>query len=264
MGSTNTAITEKVISQNNLSNQSDLESITLTTSEDISLLLKKIHNKHSLLTITIETGDECFGSTILEINNDKNYLVVDELYPESGHLKIKNDTSISISANHAGAFVHFKTTVEAIGENAKAAYYKIGIPSELQYHQRRNTYRITTSLTSPVRVNLVNEDEILLKAELRDISHGGVCLRVNAASHIKIQNGDTIPTCLIQIGEDRKIMCTLNVCHVEIMKETGALRIGAEFTDMSKFDRRELEHFIVTLEREIIKKIKRSDTRLPV
>lgn len=264
MGATNIAITEKVISDDSLSKQKNLESITLSSIEDILHLLKKIQSKHSLLTITIETSDECYGSTILEVNRDNNYLVLDELYPVAGHNKIEKETNIAISANHAGAFVHFTAIVEATGENAKGAYYKIPVPEKVEYHQRRNTFRITASISKPIKVNLVNEDEILLKAELRDISHGGVCLRVNAASHINFQNGDTIPTCLIQVGDDRKVMCSLNVCHVELMEETGVIRIGAEFSDMSKFDRRELEHFIASLEREIIKKIKRSDNRMPV
>ncbi len=260
----NTAITDKRISDNSLGKQSDLESIKLTSVEDISHLLKKIHLKHSLLTITIESSDECYGSTLLEVNNDKNYLVIDELHPEQGHSKIEIGTAISFNAHYAGAFVYFVATVEAIGDNPKAAYYKIGMPGEVQYHQRRNTYRITTSISETITVNLVNEDEVLIKAELRDISHGGVCLRVKPASHISINSGDIIPTCLIQVSNERKILSSLNICHVEIIKETGSLRIGAEFSDMSSFDQRELEHFIATLERAIIKNIKRVDTRIAV
>jgi c-di-GMP-binding flagellar brake protein YcgR len=260
----NKAITEKLISDDCLSNQTDLESIKLTSAEDISLLLKKIYLKHSLLTITIEPSDECYGSTILEINNDNNYLVIDELYPEKGHAKIEIGKRITFHAHHAGALVYFIATVEAVGENPKAAYYKIGMPAEVLYHQRRNTYRISTSISEPILVNLVNEDEVLIKAELRDISHGGACLRVNAASHISIHSGDIIPTCLIQVNNERKILSALNICHVEVIKETGMLRIGAEFSGMSKFDQRELEHFIATLERAIIQNIKRVDTKIPI
>jgi c-di-GMP-binding flagellar brake protein YcgR len=264
MATQNTAITEKRISDNSLSKQADLESIKLTSADDINHLLKKIFLKHSLLTITIGSSDECYGSTILQINNDDKYLVIDELHPEKGHDKIKVGTSISFNANYAGASVYFIGTVEAIGENKKAAYYKIGMPEEIQYHQRRNTYRITTTISEPVAVNLVNENEVLIKAELRDISHGGVCLRVNPASHISISGGDVIPTCLIQVNEERKILSSLNICHVEVIKETGSLRIGAEFLNMSKLDQRELEHFIASLERAVIKNIKRIDSRIAI
>ena len=260
----NKVITEKLISEDYLSNQTGLESIRLTTFDDISHLLKKIYSKHSLLTISIDSSAECYGSTIIEINNDENYLVIDELYPEDGHAQIEIGKTLSFNAHYSGAFVHFFGQVEAIGENAKAAYYKIGMPEEVEYHQRRNAYRVRTSISDPIPVNLVNEDEVLIKAELRDISHGGLCLRVNALPHISIQSGDYIPTCLIQVDNDRKILSSLNICHVETIKESGSLRIGVEFAEISKIDRRELEHFIASLERAIIKNIKRADTRIAV
>jgi flagellar brake protein len=255
-------ITEKLISTENLTDQTDLESIKLTAVDDISHLLKKIYSKHSLLSITIDSSDDFYGSTIIEINDDENYLVIDELYPEEGHAKIENGKKLSFHTQYSGAFVNFIGTVNAIAENENAAYYKIAMPEEVEYHQRRNTYRISTSINDPIQVNLVNENEILIKAELRDLSHGGICLRINAASHISIHSGDYFPTCLIQAGNNQKILSSLNICHVETIKETGSLRIGAEFADMNKIDRRELEHLIASLERAIIQKIKRTDIKL--
>ena len=258
MASPKIVITEKLISDTKKDN---LESILLTQRDEIVSLLNKINSKHSLLTIVLNTAEECFGSTILEINKEENYLVLDELYPIQGHELIKVGTEISLNAHHAGAFVNFTNTIEAIGSNDDAAYYKISIPGEIEYHQRRNTYRVTTSMSEPIPVNLVNEENVLVSAELRDISLGGVCLRLNDSSHVTFKDGDHIPTCLIQVSKDRKILSSLNICHVEKINETGSLRIGAEFGSISKFDQRELEHLIATLDREIIKKIKRADSR---
>ncbi len=261
MAVTNTVITEKLISEDNLTDQTDLESIKLTKFDDIRLLLSKVHAKHSLLSVTIGSSEEYYGSTIVEININEKYLVIDELYPHEGHEKIQIGTQLCFSTQYSGAFVNFTGTIEAIGENEKAAYYKIGIPTEVEYHQRRNTYRIATNVNDPILINLVNEDEVLIKAELRDISHGGLCLRINTSQHVTIKSGDYIPTCLIQVDKNRKVLSSLNVCHVEVIKETGSLRVGAEFAQISKIDQRELEHFIATLERAIIQKIKRTDIK---
>jgi flagellar brake protein len=258
----NKVVTEKLNSKENLTNQTDLESIKLTGNDDICHLLKKIHAKHSLLSITIDSTDEFYGSTIIEINVDENYLVFDELYPEEGHEKIEIGTHLICNTQYSGAFVNFTGTINAIAENEKAAYYKIAMPEEVEYHQRRNTYRIATCINDPIQVNLVNENEILIKAELRDLSHGGLCLRVNAPSHISIHSGDYFPTCLIQVRDDQKILSSLNICHVETIKETGSLRIGAEFAEINKIDRRELEHLIASLERDIIQKIKRTNVKV--
>ena len=259
----NKVITEKLISEKN-HKKTDLDSIKLDQADEIVSLLKKIYSHHSLLTVSIDTSEACFGSTIIEINNDEKYLVMDELYPTEGHNLIGVGTTISVSAHHSGAFVNFSGKIEAIGSNEDAAYYKINIPGEVEFHQRRNTYRVATSISKPIVVNLLNEEDVLISAELRDISLGGVCLRMKDLPHVSIRDGDHIPTCLIKISNDRKIMGAINICHVERIKETGSLRIGAEFASLSKFDQRELEHLIATLDREIIKKIKRADTRIAV
>jgi c-di-GMP-binding flagellar brake protein YcgR len=260
MALTNPVITEKLISQEKPKTQNDQDSILLTSIDDIRVLLKNINNKHSLLSVIIPPYDEYFGSTIIEINNDENYLVIDELYPKEGHDRIKVGTQLSFNTQYSGAFVNFSGKIEAIGENNKAAYYKINFPKEVEYHQRRNTYRIAISIKETIPVNLVNEDEVLIKAELRDISHGGICLRFNSMPHhSSIKSGDYIPTCLIQVDENRKILSSLNICHVETIEETGTIRVGAEFAQISKIDQRELEHLIASLERSIIQKIKRTD-----
>lgn len=261
MATTNTVINDKLISDQNLTDQKDLESIKLTTADDIQHLFKRVSQKHVLLSVQFDSFDEYYGSTIIEINNKENYLVIDELYPKQGHEKIKIETHLNFNTQYQGAFVNFSATIEAIGENEKAAYYKIGMPEEVEYHQRRNTYRIATSISEPIAVTLVDEDDIMIKGELRDISHGGLCLRVNALPHITLASEDYIPTCLIQVNNRQKILSSINICHVEKVSETGSLRIGAEFANMSKIDRRELEHLIATLERAIIQKIKRTDKK---
>ncbi|MGB1800059.1 MAG: flagellar brake protein [Gammaproteobacteria bacterium] len=261
MTTANPVITDKVISEQNLTDQKNLESIKLTTADDIQHLFKQINSKHSLLSILLDNSDEYYGSTIIEINNEKNYLVIDELYPIEGHKKIEVSSRLLINTQYKGAFVNFTGIVEAIGENDKAAYYKIAMPAEVEYHQRRNTYRIATSVSETIPVTLVNEDDIMIKGELRDISHGGLCIRINALSHLSLASDDYIPTCLIHVESGQKILTSVNVCHVEKINETGSLRIGAEFANISKIDRRELEHLIAKLERAIIQKIKRTDKK---
>lgn len=94
-------ITEKLIPKDSLTDQTDLESIKLITIDDIRYLLEKVYSKHSLLTVTIGSFDDYYGSTIIEINNDENYLVIDELYPVEGHEKIEVGTSLSFNTQYS-------------------------------------------------------------------------------------------------------------------------------------------------------------------
>lgn len=248
-------VADKLISD--LPKKNNDNSIIIKDAEEIRALLNKIFKKRSLLTVTIGGNESCYGSTILEINSDEQYLVIDELNPLDGHEQLEEGSKLKINTQQEGALVRFTAEVIAIGGNDDAAYYKIPVPKKIEFHQRRNTYRVYVGINETIPVSLKNEEEVVISAELRDISLGGVSLRVKEVSHAPLQKGDLIPTCVITASNQRKIKASLNICHIERMRETGMLRVGAQFVSMSKFDLRELENFIAAMEREMIKKLKR-------
>ena len=227
--------------------------------DDIQSLLKNLFKRHSLLTVTIGGNETCYGSTILEINSNEKYLVIDELNPLDGHEQLEIGSSIRINSQHAGALVRFTGKILAISGDEDAAYYKIPIPEVLEHYQRRNAYRVYVGINETIPVSLKTEEDVIISAELRGISLGGVSLRVKELAHAPLQKGDFIPNCVIKAPDNRKIMASLNICHVERMRETGSLRVGAQFASLGKLDMRELEHLIATMEREMIKKLKRLD-----
>ncbi len=252
------AIKNKVISERPVKKKPRNDnSILINDADEILALLKKLFKKHSLLTINFSEIDDYFGSTILEINEEDNYLVLDELHPIEGHEHVDEGTKFRINTQYSGALVRFSGTVEAISSNPTAAYYKIPIPRKIDYQQRRSSFRVHVGINETIPVQLVTEDDVMLNAELRDISLGGVSLRVNDVPHVSLEYGDHIPTCMIKVTDERKIRASLNVCHVVRKRDIGILRIGAQFAEMSNYDQRELEHLVAEMEREMIKKIKR-------
>ncbi len=251
-------ITDKVIGERKVKKKPRNDnSIVINDADEIHALLKKLFKKHSLLTIHIGEVDDYFGSTILEINEDEKYLVLDELHPVEGHEFVDTGTRFRINAQYGGALVRFSGVVEAISSNPTAAYYKIPLPRKVDYQQRRSAYRVQVGINQTIPVQLVTEDDVMLNAELRDISLGGVSLRLRDVPHVSLEYGDHIPTCMIKITDERKILASLNVCHVERKRGIGTVRIGAQFAEMSNYDQRELEHLVAEMEREMIKKIKR-------
>lgn len=226
-------------------------------SDDIFGLLKKIQSHHSLLTVTIGGIETAYGSTMLDINKEEQYLVLDELNPLEGHEKLEVGSKIKINTQHAGALVRFTSSIGAIGGDNDAAYYKVPIPTSIEYHQRRNAFRVSISINDTIPVSLKTEDDIAISAVLRDISVGGMALRVNETPHVRLREGDFVPNSTIRISDSRQIVASLNVCRVQQIKESGMLRVGVQFVKMNKADIRELEHFVAEMQREMIKKLRR-------
>ena len=250
-----TVVTEKSISELQPVKKIK-DGVRLEDTHDIFLVLNKLFSRRVLLTVAIKDSDLSYGSTILEIKEDEEYLVLDELYPTEGHKLIETGVEIDINAQLNGAFIYFKSIIEAISENDNTAYYKVHFPDELYHYQRRGSFRVSVNVQREIPVSLTTEDNVLISAELRDISLGGVSLRCKEISHAEIKKGDHIPTCMIHTDKKNRIIASLDICHVEKIIETGTLRIGAVFTSMNKADEHRLEHFIALLERAIIKKHK--------
>lgn len=256
MATAQNKLSEKVIIKDSPSVPDD-NFMLLRDKSEIFSLLKKITSRHALLNVSIAGNENIYGSALLETNKEENYLVMDELHPIDGNEKIELNKRITIQTQYQGAMVRFKDIVTDINKNSDGAYYKIPIPDSIDFKQRRNTHRVFVGVNETIPVNLITENNVIVNAELRDISLGGVSLRINEPAHVNLTEGETIPSCFISASESKKIRSSIVLLHVDQPRKKGALRIGAAFTGMNNMDRRLLEQLIAELERKMIKKIKR-------
>ena len=224
---------------------------------EISSLLGKLAKNHTLLSILVNGSTKMFGSMILEVNDEKRYLVLDELYPRNELNKSLLNTKLSVETQLEGIEVRFTTNVEAIAEREEIEYYKVSYPAFVFHHQRRSSFRVNIGVSDSIPIALSTEDDILLHAELRDISQGGVSARISSPSANILSVGDEIPTCVIHTPEGKKIVSSLEVARIEDSSNSQAVRIGARFIHISGTDRHELSRLIAKLDRENVKKLKR-------
>lgn len=226
----------------------------LTSRQEIIGLLKKIYRNHSLLTVSFDDKEQRFGSAILEINTENNYLVIDEFWPEIGNSETLLKKKLDISTYHAGINMHFNNAIEEIAEKDDAPYYKIRMPMQIAYKQRRSSYRVKTGISNPIPVSLATEDQVLIRAELRDISIGGMNMRLMDDPVKPLRVEDQIPTCIIRSRYGQNILASIEICRIKESNFHRNMCIATRFTGIGKPDRRALEQLIATLDRETIKK----------
>ncbi len=224
---------------------------------EINILLSKLLKNHTLLSISISDSTRTFGSMILELNSDKSYLVLDEFYPRN---ELKNSllgSELSVDTQLEGIEIQFKTRVDAVAEKDGIEYYRVSYPRKVFHFQRRSSYRVAVGISDSVPLALSTENDVLLHAELRDISLGGVSARINSPTTDALNVGDEIPTCIIHTPEGKKIVSSLEIARIEEGSSSQSLRVGARFIHISATDRQELSRLIAKLDRENVKKLKR-------
>ncbi len=232
-------------------------SYRIKSKDEIQSFLTKLYKNHTLLSITVGKSNKVFGSVVLEVNMEKAYLVLDELYPRDEVRSSLLDQTISIETQIDRILLRFSSTIKAISEKDGAEYYKVKIPKYLYHHQRREYYRVPISITNPLLANLSTENDVLLHAELRDLSLGGLSARLKSPPSEQLVIGDEIPTCIIQMPNGKKIVSPIEIVRIEETKPLKNTRIGARFIDLNNGDRRELSQAIAKLDRNNIKNLKR-------
>lgn len=225
---------------------------------EIESLLKKLHKNHTLLSIRMESRKQTFGSMLLEINPEKKYLVLDELYPRKEIKESLMGKKLIIDTHLDGIEVGFSVNVEAVAERENIEYYKVSYPRSLFHHQRRASFRVDVGVSTSIPIALSTLENVMLQAELRDISLGGLSARISTPMSSGLSTGDEIPTCIIHTPAGKKIVCALEIARLEENEQSQSLRIGARFIHLPASDRNELSRFIAGLERENIKKLKRT------
>jgi c-di-GMP-binding flagellar brake protein YcgR len=224
---------------------------------EITSLLNKLLKNHTLLSIALADSAKIFGSMLLEVNSEKPYLVLDELYPRNELKESLLHKKLSIETQFDGIEIRFTVKVEAVAKKDEVEYYKVSYPAHVFHHQRRSSYRVNVGISDSVPLALSTENDVLLHAELRDISLGGVSARINSPTTETFAVGDEIPTCIIHTPDGKKIVSSLEVSRIEEGNSPQSLRIGARFIHIAAADRHELSKLIAKLDRENIKKLKR-------
>lgn len=228
----------------------------LTDPDKINKLLKDIEDASPLCIITIEGCEEEFSSSILDVQVENGQIILDELLPKSGDelLKIKHELKLSTIFN--GIRLAFKLSDIKIGTSRGISYYKSAIPKKIYYPQRRSSPRIQlTSLNIPF-TGISKNRKTTVGGYIFDISRGGIAI-ITQSNRARIQRGDTIHHCRINI-DGTSIDFDLNVRFVKTTNQgSGKTQIGGHYENISAKKLLKLEHFIVTLEREEIRKRKR-------
>lgn len=130
------------------------------------------------------------------------------------------------------------------------------LPDSLLRLQRREYYRLITSIMQPLkcRIRLVDVDaaSVLIEVNVADISGGGVCL-AGLPLDLPLEPDMEISDCSIELPEVGSIIATLHLLRVtETTNRSGvrALRAGCVFVKLPGPMERLIQRYIMKIERE--------------
>ena len=193
-----------------LINEKQAESLVLD-SKKIENILNKTQKSHALLTVQINDNKNICSSLLLEVNSRENYLVIDEFFPKEINQTLNLNEKLDISCHYSGSSLRFLGEILDVSEQNSSPYYKIPYPDIIEYSQRRQSHRVPISISSPIKVTFTTLNNALVHGELRDISYGGFCARLNPPLIERFKPNDQIPRCIVQMPDSSLIVCSIEV-----------------------------------------------------
>jgi c-di-GMP-binding flagellar brake protein YcgR len=199
---------------------------SVTKRKRVIVLLERIRKQKALLTVNISGINGSFSSTLLSIDAKDNYFSIDELHPPEGHQHLSSGTRLAIHARAPGMDWHFRSHVESIDKDRDIHYYKLAMPAEVYFAQRREIDRVKISGTAKLSIA---HAEGQLKGMLYDLSAGGVGAIVQ--SGIRLGVGER-HTCFVELPNEKRLITQMVIRFAKPDPKPGYWRLGLEFIDL--------------------------------
>lgn len=224
----------------------------LTNPIKVNNLLKRIEECSPLCSISMEGTTEAFSTSIIDVQIDKNCIIIDELFPEYGNELLIKKNKIKLSTRFNGIHLAFELRGIKPGSSRNIAYYKVTIPHRIYYPQRRSSPRIQIiSLNTPFS-GISSRSKDAVSGTTFDLSRTGIGISI-PNNRARIQRGDLIKNCKIDL-DDAILKFDLTIRFIKkTNKTTGSLLIGGYFGNISAKDQNKLEHYVASIERKEIR-----------
>lgn len=213
--------------------------------------LRQLQQNHDPLIITFHERNQRFQSYVINVDRDKDLLILDELVPFDGERYLANGEAFSVEAFHDGVRVAWKCEQSVrITEDEGARCYFSPMPLEVIYHQRRSAFRAPLKQSELIKIELAGDKlRTAIPGHLLDISATGCKLRFpgNISSSLQAGQVNERFTARFPFGA---MTTAIEMRHVQYEEKLDTTFVGARFQRINGQEQRLVERFVYQLQRE--------------
>lgn len=215
------------------SNKPTTDSYRISSPELILNLLKRLMSVQAPVSIHLKGDRHPYPSTIIAVDETKNLIQLDELNDSAGHDALVNADKLILDAYLGGVTIRFSAAKpQYINPPQETGFYRIGLPRQLHYQQRRDNVRIklkgsATSVSAIHRRSRHNLQGVIL-----DLSESGMGFLIR--ENEKLRLGDILNRCRFQLADNAVIECDMEICFLQRLSQKGFTRIGCRFIDLAQ------------------------------
>jgi flagellar brake protein len=151
----------------------------VTSSERIAAILNELCQHLVLIGVRVDTDGPLYNSLLVRLDPEQQLLYIDELNLFDNCPPLEIGTEVRIYASLRGIAIRFVMTIERILVEDHKQLYVGAYPSQVNYLQRRDVFRVALPKYERRSITLKHEESALeLTARLTDLSVKGFCIGV--------------------------------------------------------------------------------------
>jgi c-di-GMP-binding flagellar brake protein YcgR len=211
--------------------------------------LKVLHQGRFPLAVSIPQSDETFTSYVIRVGKQ---LHLDQLMPAHGDQLLQAKSSVTVRTNHAGQLYWFNTRYLSRGADARGLpYHVLEMPARLEHEDKRASFRIPLRLADNPRCVIALSAQERHQARLKNISEGGVCIRLPGRPDT-LDTGKVVD-CSVLLGEEEILQIEARVQHQQAIPRTSDTRVGLSFRRLPTREANALHRTLMQLQRRNIR-----------
>lgn len=170
-----------------------------------------LHDKRQLIEVTSERTGETYQSIILAIDLLNETLELDELFPQPASHIYRPGDLFTLKHHQHGQIMLVTTPLASILINRNSPVYRLQLPEQVSYQQRRQHPRVNLSKQQPLSVRLQSPLRTPWYAMANNLSVGGMRLVVGGNIADQLYRDAVLPECSFKLHDNLHIHCEATV-----------------------------------------------------
>lgn len=237
---------------------SDISSFSIQNPKQIIIHLSLLFKNKCLLSARFGANNESYITTLLDINEGNNSIVLDYGPKEDLNQRILNSGKVTFNTEYQGIKVSFTGTELKRTTHKGELAFSMPIPKSLYWMQRREYYRVKSPLSKPSYCQLIIEDKKPVNLKLYDISLTGFAM-LNVSKEVSdlLIPGTTFEQCKLILSDSGEGMISFEVCAKYIInpdKLQKIQKIGCKFIKITRPVEETIQRYMHQIQRENLQK----------
>ncbi len=216
--------------------------------------LGRLQREHLLVSIGISGTKNSFNSMLVDVDSNKHTMLLDILHPELAHQQLMKKKRFVFNVTHEGVKISFKGAIKKLVEDDGKPAYLIDFPDELIYQQRRQSFRAPISKDTLLSITLNDsENDASCEGIINNVSRGGLCLQFDHTVAYKFEKFKLLSG-IFYTTSNIEIICDLEIRNITTDSVHRHTTVGVAFKNLTKLQRRHVQQFALTMERQMLKR----------